>query len=119
MNPRAYTSCGIDDERPENPFVFVIAAGSHRYFKGPVLAYHPDSELKRDKKLVIIHNRKGVYHEGTLTKEGTIQLGNRREDIKLHNRPSMPMPNNFGPVTIPEGPFVGPWAHHQRVFGKQ
>ena len=71
---REYTSCGIDDELPDNPFLFVLPATTHAHFKKPILAYHPDAVFKKDKHFTVIHNRKGVYHQGTLTKQGTIRL---------------------------------------------
>ena len=103
---REYTSCRIDDELPDNPFLFVLPATTHAHFKKPILAYHPDVVYKKDKHFAVIHNRKGVYHQGTLTKQGTIRLGQRREDIELFNR-SVPA----APVDQPPLP--------NKVFGKQ
>ena len=102
---REYTSCGIDDELPDNPFLFVLPATTHAHFKKPILAYHPDAVYKKDKHFAVIHNRKGVYHQGTLTKQGTIRLGQRREDIELFNRP------------VPPAPVDPPVPN--KVFGKQ
>ena len=75
MDSREYTSCGIDDKLPDNPFLFVLPATTHAHFKKPILAYHLDVVYKKDKHFAVIHNRKGVFHQGTLTEQGTIRLG--------------------------------------------
>ena len=85
--------------------MFTLPATTHAHFKKPILAYHPDAVFKKDKHFAVIHNRKGVYHQGTLTKQGTIRLGQRREDIELFNRP------------VPPAPVDPPVP--SRVFGKQ
>ena len=83
----------------------MLPATTHAHFKKPILAYHPDAVFKKDKHFAVIHNRKGVYHQGTLTKQGTIRLGQRREDIELFNRP---VPSVAVDPPVPN-----------RVFGKQ
>ena len=106
MDSCKYTLCGIDDKLLDNPFLFVLPATTHAHFKKPIPAYYPDAVYKKDKHFTVIHNRKGVYHQGTLTKQGTIRLGQRREDIELFNCPVPAAPVDQNPLP-------------NRVFGKQ
>ena len=80
---------GINDELPENPFLFVLSAGRHPTFPDlDVLITHPDGVLKLDGRQRFIHNQKGVYHEVQYTKKGRkLFLFDRREDLERHNQP--------------------------------
>ena len=80
---------GIDDELPENPFLFVLPAGRHPTFPDlDVLITHPDGVVKLNGRQRFIHNQKGVYHEVQYTKKGRkLFLFERREDLERFNKP--------------------------------
>ena len=62
---------GINDDLPENPFLFILPAGKHSAFPDlDVLITHPDGVLKFDGQQRLIHNQKGTYHEVQYTKKG-------------------------------------------------
>ena len=99
-------NCGIDNELPENPFLFSCPAGTLKALSGiPVLLWHPDKELKFDGKQKLIHNNQGIYHELKWKQStGELALSKRREDIERHN-----VPRAVGATTEPET---------KRVFGR-
>jgi hypothetical protein len=100
-------NCGINDELPENPFLFTCPTGTLKALPNvPVLLWHPDGELKFDGRQKLIHNNKGIYHElKWRQKTGELALSTRREDIELHN-----VPKAVAATTEPETP--------KRVFGR-
>ena len=107
MDPQLVENCGIDNELPENPFLFACPAGTLKVLPGiPVLLWHPDKELKFDGKQKLIHNNQGIYHELKWKQStGELALSRRREDIERHN-----VPRAVGATTEPETP--------KRVFGR-
>ena len=94
-------NCGIDDELPENPFLFVCPVGTLKALPNiPVLLWHPDKELKFDGKQKLIHNNRGTLHELKWKQStGELALSRRREDIESHN-----VPKAVGATTEPETP---------------
>ena len=86
---RQVDNFGINDELPENLFLFVLPAGKHPTFPDlDVLITHPDGVLKLDGRQRFIHNQKGVYHEVQYTKKGRkLFLFDRREDLEQLNQP--------------------------------
>ena len=105
---REVTDFGIDDEFPGNPFVFISEVGQHPDFPDQrVLLYHPDGELKFDRRYTLLHNEKGVYHEVNYRKRTKrLFLFNRRDDLeRLNLPPSTPEPETS--------------TRASRVFGKQ
>ena len=75
---------GIDNELPNNPFVFVLEAGLHPKYLGPLLVHSPDGNPVQGNR-ELIHNEKGVFHEAKVLKTGNLRLGPRRKDIEEHN----------------------------------
>jgi hypothetical protein len=76
---------GIDDELPSNPLLFVLEAGTHHKYFGPLLVYsETGSPTPGDRQPV--HNQKGIFHEVKISnKTGLLKLGRRRQDVEAHN----------------------------------
>ena len=89
MDPQIVEDFGVENDLPDNPFLFVCPPGTLKVLpKHTILLYHPDKEVKFDGKQRLIHNNRGVYHElKWKPKTGELALSTRREDIEIHNVP--------------------------------
>jgi hypothetical protein len=76
---------GIDDELPPNPLLFVLEAGTHHKYFGPLLVYSESGSPTPGNRQPI-HNQKGIFHEVQISnKTGLLKLGRRRQDVEAHN----------------------------------
>jgi hypothetical protein len=80
---------GIDDDRPENPLVFVLEAGTHHKYLGPLLVFSPDGNPVEGNQYPV-HNAKGVFHNVRISSTGLLKLGDRRRDIESHCLTTLP-----------------------------
>ena len=89
MDRRQVDNFGINNELPQNPFIFILPKGKHHAFPDiDVLITHPDTVLKFDGQQHLIHNEKGVYHEVQYkAKTRELFLFDRRTDLEAHNQP--------------------------------
>jgi hypothetical protein len=76
---------GIDDELPSNPLLFVLEAGTHHKYPGPLLVYSESGSPTPGNRQPI-HNQRGIFHEVKVSnKTGLLKLGRRRQDVEAHN----------------------------------
>jgi hypothetical protein len=76
---------GIDDKLPSTPLLFILEAGTHHKYQGPLLVYAPDGIPALGKRHPV-HNQKGIFHKVKISSvSGKLKLGPRRQDIEAHN----------------------------------
>ena len=72
---------GIDNELPSNPLVFILEAGMHHKYLGPLLVFAPEGNPVPGKRH-LIHNKRGIFHEVKILATGRLKLGPRCQDIE-------------------------------------
>ena len=103
---------GIDNELPLNPLVFILEAGTHPNYAGPLLVFAPDGNPIPGNRQPIpgnrqpIHNKKGVYHKLKISTAGKIKLGPRRKNIEAHNVHTPDCSSIPITPTIPQDPLA-------------
>ena len=117
MEPRRAHDFGSRDQSPMNDHVFVTPPGFVPGFRGRALIFCKEGRPSSTNRGTPVYCDRGRYYEA-FTDNNQVIIGARRNDIKAYNYPREDPPPGFGPVTIEEGPFSGPRARHERVFGK-
>ena len=115
--PRRAHDFSNRDQSPKNDHVFVTPPGFVPGFRGRALIFCKEGRPSSTNRGILVYCDRGRYYEAFADNNQVI-ISARRNDIEAYNYPREEPPPGFGPVTIEEGPFSGPKARHERVFGK-
>jgi len=78
---------GLEDQVPQNPYLFVLDANTLPHFQGQALFYRPPGEDEHSSRQAWIQNERGYLYELSFDPESTNlpYRIRRRPDIELHN----------------------------------